>query len=387
MNHSAWFSILKRTYLYVNDKTIRTRFFFEGEYLRWQRFDRKRGAYMEPVRSEIGKKQSICYLVPGVAISGGISVILRHANELLKRGYDVKILSLSKTNDTNWYPKQRVPIIPYRQARVLLGNGSIEILIATAYSTAYTVDMAVARRKLYFIQSDESRFFPADKRLTEKIWRTYSLPLEQVVAVSWLKKWLKYEFGSEAVQVPNGLDTTIFHQADPIVAKSGRMRVLIEGGIDIPYKGMAEAYEAVKSLDCEIWIVSNKGAPSKAWKCDRFFGSVPMDEMPNIYSSCDILLKMSTVESFSYPPLEMMACGGIPVIREVTGIEEYAVHEHNCLIVKDVDGARDAVNRLLKDTELRKKLIENGLKTAGEWNWDRSVDVLEAVIRGTKSGI
>lgn len=380
MNFSGIYRIMKRWYLVANDKTVGTRFSFDAEYGRWESFNNQRGKRSANARAGAVKKQSIRFLVPGVAISGGIAVILRYANELSQRGYDVKILSLAKNNDARWYRNQGVEIVPYSETKRILKNGSIDILFATAYSTAFTVDMAVADRKLYFIQSDESRFSPEDEKLIEQIRLTYTLPLEQIVAVTWLRDWLRKEFGKDAIRVPNGLDLDIFQRVNPIVPKTSRLRVLLEGGIDIPYKGMADAYEAVKNLDCEIWIVSNKGRPKKEWRCDRFFENVPIDEMAGIYSSCDVLLKMSKVESFSYPPLEMMACGGIPVIRSVTGIEEYAIHEYNCLIVEDIEGARKAVERLKGDARLCESLIASGLKTAKEWDWDRSIDLFETVI-------
>lgn len=67
---------------------------------------------------------------------------------------------------------------------------------------------------------------------------------------------------------------------------------------------MAVAIEAVAPLDVEVWCVSSRGAPIKEWKCDRFFEHVPMVDMRRIYSSCDILLKLSRVEGMFSPPLE-----------------------------------------------------------------------------------
>ena len=41
-----------------------------------------------------------------------------------------------------------------------------------------------------------------------------------------------------------------------------------------------------------------------------------------IYSECDILLKSSWLESFSYPPLEMMATGGYCIVAPNDGNKE-----------------------------------------------------------------
>jgi len=378
--NSALRLFLKKCYLYLNDKTVKSRFFFDGEYARWKEFNEKREVINKFAVRESANRQNIHFLVPGVKISGGIAVIFQYANRLLERGYKVTILSLNKYNDGSWFPNQKVEIIPYDQTKKILKSDKVDVLIATAYSTAFTVDMARAKSKFYFIQSDESRFFPNDTKLSAMIRKTYELPLKQIVAVSWLKKWLKNEFDKEASIVPNGLDLNIFHKTKPLKPKSSRPRVLIEGAINVPFKGMDEAYAAVKDLDCEHWIVSNNGKPKKEWKFDQFFENVPLGEMPKIYSSCDILLKMSQVESFCYPPLEMMAGGGACVIRKVTGIEEYAINGSNCLIVNDVEQARAAVKKLIDDSELREKIIKNGYETAKKWSWKISIEMMENIV-------
>jgi glycosyltransferase involved in cell wall biosynthesis len=147
----------------------------------------------------------------------------------------------------------------------------------------------------------------------------------------------------------------------------------------VPNKGMEDAFRAVEGLDCEVWCVSTYGKPKPEWKFDRFFEGVPWDQMKHIYSSCDILLKMSRVESFSLPPLEMMACGGTAVVGKVTGIDEYIIDNYNALIVEegDVDGAHNALRKLIESNEFRLQLIRNGKITAGKWKWEPTIEILE----------
>ena len=76
--------------------------------------------------------------------------------------------------------------------------------------------------------------------------------------------------------------------------------------------------------------------------------------MKNIYSSADIFLKMSKVEGFFGPPMEAMACGCAVVVSKVTGYDEYIKHNFNALVVEsgDVSGAREAIKKLLIDSDL-----------------------------------
>jgi hypothetical protein len=134
--------------------------------------------------------------------------------------------------------------------------------------------------------------------------------------------------------------------------------------------------------------VSSGGAPRRGWRCDRFFERVALDEMRRIYSSCDVLLKLSRIEGFFGPPMEMMACGGNVVVGRVTGHDEYVVDGENALVVDplDVPAARDAVRRLLTDRALAERLRAGGLATARSWPWDASIDVLEAYFRDVLAG-
>ena len=98
---------------------------------------------------------------------------------------------------------------------------------------------------------------------------------------------------------------------------------------------------------------------------------VPFDEVGKVYSSCDILIKSSILESFSYPPLEMMATGGLVVVAPNEGNVEYLQDEYNCLFYEqgNVEQAVKQIERLSNDKELREKLIKNGLETAQKREW------------------
>lgn len=322
----------------------------------------------------------IAYLLPCIAISGGIAVVLKHANLLIDRGYKVTIVVKqpfeSGTND--WFHCKAPVVSLDKKNRYLLNN--IDILIATSWNTVDEILIAHVPRKIYFVQSDERRF-TNERRLIEKIHKTYQADIEYMTEAVWIQRWLKEEFFHDAFYVPNGLDVTLFF---PVKGKKKRekKRVLIEGAIDFPYKGMTDAYNAVKDLDCELWIISSRGVPPSSWKYDKFFSNVPMDKMKDIYSSCDVFLKMSRVEGFFGPPLEAMACKCPAVVGKCTGYDEYIKHGVNALVVDvgDVEGAKNAVQMLLDDEVLYNSIVENGMQTIKNWSWESSADYLEKVI-------
>ncbi|MBU2578424.1 glycosyltransferase family 4 protein [Patescibacteria group bacterium] len=317
----------------------------------------------------------IAYLIPDCGITGGVAVVCQHVNRLQKRGHEVYLISETLEKSIDWFPQQKVPVLTLKEY-----PDDVEILVATGWTTAFTVVDLPAKNKFYFVQSDETRFHEPDS-----IWQyltalTYRLDFNYLTEARWIQNWLKENFGHDSAYIPNGINGEIFYPDKPLSPKGKRPRILLEGAIALPYKGMQDAFAAVEDLDAEIWCVSSFGKPEPGWRCDRFFNQVPMEQMRRIYSSCDILLKLSRVEGFFGPPLEMMACGGAVVVGKVTGYDEYIVDGHNALVVEpgDVASAKAAIERLIEDKDLRKKLIKHGYETAEAWQWEPSIDRLEA---------
>ncbi|MEI6634043.1 MAG: glycosyltransferase family 4 protein [Chlamydiota bacterium] len=319
-------------------------------------------------------KPKIGYFIAEAGICGGVAVVCQHANRLARRGFDVCIVSTAGAERIVWFPGLGVPVYPL--SRVPRG---LDIGVATWWETAHDLHRLDIPRKCYFVQSDETRFYAEGR--CERIFArdTYRLGYEFFTEARWIREWLKAEFGQEARYVPNGIDLDLFHEDVPLSPRGERPRVLIEGPADMPTKGIPEAFAAARGLGAEVWYVNYRGEPDPAWRPDRYFHCVPMEKMRGIYSSCDILLKMSSVEGASGPPLEMMACGGTCVVTRVTGMDEAIVDGENALVVApgDTAGAARAVKRLIDDPALRAKLSAAGRETARGMDWERSIDLLD----------
>src|SRR3990170_4076849 len=100
-------------------------------------------------------------------------------------------------------------------------------------------------------------------------------------------------------------------------------------------------------------------------------GSVPEDSMAELYGAADVFVFPSVKEGWGLVVLEAMA-SGIPVIA--SGIEpmtDYLKDEENALLVSpmDYEALAQQIIRVLEKTELRDKLIRNGMKTAHAYNW------------------
>lgn len=321
-------------------------------------------------------KPKIAYIIEEGSICGGVAVVCQHANRLAKRGFETCIVSTAGARSIDWFPGQAVPVYPLEEI-----PGDIDIGVATWWETTHYLYRLPIPRKCYFVQSDETRFYPPGR--FERLFAedSYRFGFEFITEAKWIQEWLKREFGVEAHYVPNGVDLEIFHPCKPLEPRAEKIRVLVEGPADMPSKGVAEAFHALEGVECEIWYVNYRGVPDPAWPVDRYFYQVPMAEMKRVYSSCDILLKLSMVEGSFGPPLEMMACGGVCVVARVTGMEESIVSGKNAIVVEpgDTMGVREAVKRLLSDEGLRERLMVEGRKTVSGLEWERSIDTLETL--------
>jgi glycosyltransferase involved in cell wall biosynthesis len=324
--------------------------------------------------------KSICYIIPTTNITGGVAVVCEHLNRLQKLGFKCLIASYDNKTNLSWFPNQSVKVIPLKNNKETIER--YKTVVATGWITAYELLLLNVERKIYFIQSNETRFYPKGSYLKTRVKRTYTFPFEFMTIAKWLQVFLKENFNKDSYYVPNGINTNTFYPDIPIEPKpKNKKRILLEGAINLPFKGMPEAFSVVQDIDCEVWCVSYDGKPKPEWHCDRFFEKVPIQDMRKIYSSCDILLKLSTLEGFGYPPLEMMACGGVSVVSKIEGHQEYIIDKYNGLFtdVKNIPKTKKIIQSLIKDKNLYQKIKINSQKTVKQFNWQNTIKKLEKI--------
>ena len=149
---------------------------------------------------------------------------------------------------------------------------------------------------------------------------------------------------------------------------------MIEEDCAVDYKNVDEAFKIINELNSdqyEVWYMSYNAEPKEWYRVDRFLHKIPYEKVPRVYEECDILLKTSLLESFSYPPLEMMATGGYVLAVPNGGNAEYLKDEYNCLLYTagEIEEAKEQLNRIVADETLQQKLYENGRKTAESREW------------------
>lgn len=313
-------------------------------------------------------RKHIGFILPTLNISGGIKVALIHASFLKEEGYDVDLI-VTSTNDSFFdFEGNRFNIIGLENTNM---DSQYDILVATLYSTLYTVlNYNKVKRKIYLVQNYETDFYSFGDSLRELAEKTYSIPfgVEFITISKWCEKWLKEKYNQNPKFAPNGINFNTFTECKRNLNKD-RIRILIEGDNTNIYKNVDESFKIVEKLDknkYEIWYMAYNGSPKSWYRVNKFLSKVPYEKVKDIYKECDILIKTSLLESFSYPPLEMMATGGYCIVLPNYGNLEYLKDEENCLFYKkgDIDSAIKSIERLIQDKKLQQRLYENGLNTA-----------------------
>lgn len=316
-------------------------------------------------------KKNIAFILPSTNISGGVNVAIKHCNILKKAGYDAFFINMDDNNDDVVNSDGIVRVIKSKD--IVLGQ--INTMVATLWATLnYVKKYPNCINKAYLVQNFETDFYEDGDLQKFEANTTYNsyTPIKYLTISKWCEDWLKNEYYQECKFVPNGINLKKF----PFKERKfdNKIKILVEGNSEDYYKNVDESFKIVEKLDknkYEINFLSYQGEPKKWYYVDNFMHKVPHDKVGQVYADCDILIKSSKLESFSYPPLEMMTTGGLVVVAPNEGNVEYLKDEYNCLFYKqgNIEQAVSQIERIVEDKELRERLIKNGLETAKEREW------------------
>ncbi len=99
-----------------------------------------------------------------------------------------------------------------------------------------------------------------------------------------------------------------------------------------------------------------------------FPGYVERDELTAFYRNASVFAFPSLYEGFGYPPLEAMAYG-VPVVCSNTSSLPEVVSDAALLVSPEsVEPMAESIYNILSDGNLRKSLIEKGLKRSGQFS-------------------
>jgi hypothetical protein len=190
-----------------------------------------------------------------------------------------------------------------------------EVAIATGWQTAYGVRaFRGAALKYYFVQDFEPSFYPSGSEAAFAE-ATYKFNFIGITAGGWLANLLKTNYGMQTHAVGFSYDRDIYKPCPR--RNDGTQRLFFYARPETARRGWEIAYLVLKHVHRLLPHVQFIGAgghiPADAFDFPVFTpGSVPVTELSDLYSQCDLALVLS-LTNLSLLPLELMACG-VPVV-------------------------------------------------------------------------
>ncbi len=224
----------------------------------------------------------------------------------------------------------------------------------------------------------------------------------------------------KAVPYPREKTSVVHNAVDLAIIEGGnsdlRTRLGIEAHTKVllfvgqlsPLKGLIHLVRALRLIDQEIALIVAGG--SDLWQTINdpvirmilrmseyemkvresaegltvhFLGTVPTNELKNVYAAADIFVCPSEwPEPFGMVNVEAMAAGKPVVASRTGGIPEIIEDGLTGLLVEPANPAAlaSAINQLLADGELRRKMGEAGYARARDYfNWERVLVEIESV--------
>ncbi|MBF6212844.1 glycosyltransferase family 4 protein [Nocardia puris] len=217
------------------------------------------------------------------------------------------------------------------------------------------------------------------------VLRPYHEKISGRIAVSELaRRWQVEALGSDAVEIPNGVDVAAFARA-PMLEGYPRAggTVLFLGRYDEPRKGMEVLLGALPELvrrhpELEILIVGRGDEERLRREAGpharhlRFLGQVSDEEKASAMRSADVYVAPNLGgESFGIILIEAMAAGTAVVASELDAFRRVLRDGAAGVLVPvgDAPALATAIDGVLTDTARRERLVRTANQVVGEYDW------------------
>lgn len=345
---------------------------------------------------------------------GGFKVQYEYANRLAERGHSVTVVhpctvespagwkarvsQAAKRGRELFQDRSRVRWHTLRDDVRLLSVPDLrerfipeaDVTVATGWATAEMLKSYSERAGRKFqIVYDYELWMEAEETMRRRMSRAFDGG-QSVVSTSPAVTEMLAESGVRPVAyIPCGLDFETYGVDVPVEERArGTIGFPVR---EQPSKGTRDAVEALEMLRARHGDALHVAAfGPKPWRgLPEWMRAtwLPTDaELRRFYNSISIFVFPSHYEGWGLPAVEAMACGAALVAADSVGSREYAIDERTALVVPRArpDMLARAVERLLGDDEMRRRLARQGHAHVQQYTWARAVDALESLFaRGT----
>jgi glycosyltransferase involved in cell wall biosynthesis len=115
-------------------------------------------------------------------------------------------------------------------------------------------------------------------------------------------------------------------------------------------------------------MISSLGLQEKV----LLLGYVAREDMPVLLSGADALVFPSLHEGFGLPVVEAFACGCPVITSDCSSLPEVAGRDALLVPPLEIEGIAQAMERMARDTRLRRELGRRGLLRAKLFTWERT---------------
>lgn len=337
--------------------------------------------YIENNLTDEDKKNEFNFLVYLIGLSqnaGGVHMSVDMINYLVINNIDCNLVY--------GFSKGYNEIMLFKPILIKnLDKYKFKLIVSTLYLTTFLGKKIADEHNVplvYFAQGYEPYFENGTNYAIAEL--SYKLADKILTISDYLSYRYKDMFNQTATVISNGINYDLLHKKNT----NQKPRVITISLRNDFLKGDFILLDIVKKItkkykDLEINIMyANKAIKfpfnnNKSIKINKYLAPLTRKEISNIFQQSDIFIDCSLTEGFGLMALEAITAGNVAIVSNSGGINEYMNDGVNGFIVNDVnnvDSYIEALDKLLNDEELYRKIKNNSLKTIVEFDYDYVVE-------------
>ena len=343
------------------------------------------------------KPQKILCFLPygdaGAFLAGGYRTIMA-INDALSQRFDATIylcffpeiadenlLQKFRNITAEHFPRLKYEIVPFNRVFEL----ETDIAMCNFWLGAYPlVKYNRCRAKFMLVQDHESRFYPSGiiASLAED---TLDFGFYKLTNSEALKRYALYKDAKAPVfrYVP-GIDHRLYYSPQNRNFEKDSYRIIFYGRPSIPRNAFDLAALICKNIKAELGDKVEIISAGENYDPDFYglrgivnnlgkLGS--LQELAELYRSCDIGISLITTPTFSYQHLEFMASGMCLVTNSQEGVNDFLTDGENAVVGAPTPYILSRkIIELINNPQLMSKISHNALRLTEKLNWQDCFD-------------